>query len=258
MEIKSMTFLIAKQNISIFFLVIMLLDTIQKCLKCKKPFKSILRHLSKSQSCIATYSKEQLEDLRSASKQRKYAQTNEYRIKNYDTEKKSAENKQYYTINKSKIKESYIRNEKTLSKFFEEIKFGPIFPCVCCKRCLSFRGVILLREQFLKSIKENDIAAYIDLKTNLKIDDKFYLCHTCHRNLSKSKMPNLCFQNSLELAKVPECLQVSSLGNQLLAKHLIFLKIRPLIKTGMGKNNDRVSNSILFCLLLIVVDYVRL
>ena len=40
-------------------------------------------------------------------------------------------------------------------------------------------------------------------------------------------MPPLCFQNNLQLAKVPTCLErIGVTGNQLLAKDLVFIKLR--------------------------------
>ena len=152
---------------------------------------------------------------------------------------------EYYEQNKvvvkSRINENYA-SSKTLAKFYEEVQFGPIFPCVCCKRCLPKRGVKIFQEPFYNMLLEHKMDGNVDLSKCLMIDGNLHICHSCYSNLSKKKMPNLCFKNGLQLAPVPACLQISSLGNQLLAKHLIFLKIRPLPKTGMGKMNDRVSN----------------
>ena len=218
-----------------------------KCQICGKSFKtkSILIHIGRSQHCHQEYPNTELEKLRSAANMRKLSQIKEIKRKNYNSQKRSDENKRYYENKKTEIRakqHEYQESKKTLAKFYEECQFGPIFPCICCKRCLPKRGVKILQETFLENLKENKIEAYVDMSSNLMIDGKFHICHSCHSNLSKKKMPNLCFKNGLQLANVPDCLQISSLGNQLLAKHLIFLKIRSLPKTGMGKMNDRVSN----------------
>ena len=219
--------------------------TVINCRKCEKPFRSIRAHLAKKDSCKAFYTEDQLEELINEYKRRHQASKNHSQIKHYDKQKKSEVNQKYYKDNSSQVKqrinENYQLNEKSLSKFYEECKYGPIFPCICCKRCLSLRGVRTLKDPFLKFLQDNDIDTNIDLNNALRVNGNFHLCHTCHSNLSKKKMPNLCFMNELKLADIPECLQISSLGNQLLAKHLIFLKIRHLPKTGMEKNNDRVS-----------------
>ena len=230
------------------------------CQICSKRLKttSILRHIGHSENCRNKYPTDKLNELKTAANMRKRSQLKEIKRKNYDSQKRSDENKRYYENNKKEIRskqrdyheskkgdirsrkrENY-ENNKTLEKFHEECQFGPIFPCICCKRCLPKRGVKLIQNQFLEFLKENKIDSYIDM-TGTLIDGSFHICHSCHSNLSKKKMPNLCFKNGLQLANVPDCLQISSLGNQLLAKHLIFLKIRSLPKTGMGKMNDRVS-----------------
>ena len=248
-----------------------------KCQICKKSFKkkSILIHIGRSQHCHQEYPKTELEKLRSAANMRKLSQLKEIKRKTYNSQTRSDENKRHYENKKTEIRtkqQDYYKNhkseirpkqqdyyeankkevrakqheyqesKKTLAKFYEECQFGPIFPCICCKRCLPKRGVKIFQETFLENLKENKIESYVEMRSNLMIDGKFHICHSCHSNLSKKKMPNLCFKNGLQLANVPDCLQISSLGNQLLAKHLIFLKIRSLPKTGMGKMNDRVSN----------------
>ena len=190
---------------------------------------------------------------------RKLSKLKDIKRKNYNSEKRSEENKTYYQQNKqmvrSKQHEYYEQNKvvvksrnkdiheskKTLAKFYEEIQYGPIFPCICCKRCLPKRGVKIFQKTFYNILLDNKLDGNVDLSRCLMIDEKLHICHSCYTNLSKKKMPNLCYKNALQLAPVPVCLQISSLGNQLLAKHLIFLKIRPLPKTGMGKMNDRVS-----------------
>ena len=218
-----------------------------QCKVCKKDFKrtSILRHIGHTPRCKNKYTKEDLEKLQSAAYSRKLHQNKEMKRRNYDSQTKSEENQKYYKDNNEKVRSKRCErhaNSKTIAKFYEECQFGPIYPCICCKRCLPKRGVKIVQEKFLDYLKENKFESYIDMTGTLMIDGSFHICHSCHSNLSKKKMPNLCFKNGLQLANVPDCLQISSLGNQLLAKHLIFLKIRSLPKTGMGKMNDRVSN----------------
>ena len=58
--------------------------------------------------------------------------------------------------------------------------------------------------------------------------------------LSKKQIPKLCFKNGLQLSPIPECMKLTSLGNQLLAKYILFLKLRET-KSLFGRINDRVS-----------------
>ena len=219
-----------------------------KCKKCKRRLKpeTILRHIALKQDCKQHYSEheEELQKLKDMSKTR--AQ-NKLQIKNRSRTKedRSLENKNYYQHNRQQIVARYYNENCSKSKFFEEIQFGPIFPCVCCMRCLSLSGVKVLTDKFHSFLETCGLSSYIDLNV-IKLLDKYYICHSCHQNLSKKKMPNLCHKNRLQLAEVPKCLQISSLANQLLAKSLIFYKFRPLKKTGMAKMNDRVISRYLF------------
>ena len=69
--------------------------------------------------------------------------------------------KKYHAQNKSKVllkrKKSYLKKTEKRYKnfpfnrkcFFEEIQFGPIFPCICCNRDMFKRGVKAVTEDFL-------------------------------------------------------------------------------------------------------------
>ena len=143
------------------------------------------------------------------------------------------------------------------------------FTCVCCKRQLFKRGVRQLNkysdlESHLigSGMFKEYLAGYIDenetlkkVKKNLKfhlkvgridpalkIDGKFYLCHSCIRYFKKFEMPPLCSKNSLDYMETPECLKLTNLEKQLIAKSLVFIKVRQLPRTRMDAMNDRVIN----------------
>ena len=213
-----------------------------ECQNCKQPFRpeTILNHISKKRDCKKHYSvhvkdHQKLQDM---SKTRGHQ-----RDKSRSKENRSLQNKTYYQQNRKPILAKYHNETCSKSKFFEEIQYGPIFPCVCCMRCLSLSGVKVLTEKFQRFLEAFELDPYIDLNRR-KLLGNYYICHSCHQNLTKKKMPNLCHKNRLQLAEVPGCLQISSLANQLLAKSLIFYKFRPLRKTGMAKMNDRVINRV--------------
>ena len=216
----------------------------QSCGKQCKP-ETILKHISGKKDCKKHYSEHEKdhEKLRERSKIR---YKNKHHISHNRTRTKESrilESKTYYQENRKHVLDRNIAkyHEKcSKSRFFEEIQFGPIFPCVCCMRCLSLSGVKVLSEKFQTFLETFELDSYIDLNSR-KLLGNYYICHSCHQNLTKKKMPNLCHKNRLQLAEVPECLQISSLANQLLAKSLIFYKFRPLKKTGMAKMNDRVK-----------------
>ena len=54
------------------------------------------------------------------------------------------------------------------------------------------------------------------------------LCHNCLNKIKKKKVPNIHFSNGLELDDIPDELKISDLEQQLIAKTLIFLKVKKL------------------------------
>ena len=132
------------------------------------------------------------------------------------------------------------------ANFFKEIKHGPIYPCISCNRVLPLRSVKEFKHGTIHWIKESkgkEEKVDVDINKKLHIKGVHYICTTCKSHLDKERMPPLCFKNGLQLAEIPWCFEnIGDLGNQLLAKRLIFLKLRPLPKTGMKSMFDRVIN----------------
>ena len=54
------------------------------------------------------------------------------------------------------------------------------------------------------------------------------LCHNCLSKIKKEKVPNIHFSNGLEFDDVPEELKIADLEQQLIARTLIFLKVKKL------------------------------
>ena len=248
------------------------------CIVCKKPCKHVLKHLAKSLNCKANYPQQALDELQKNSKinskarnsQRKqetyvseveskrkretYDSVKESKRKkeNYDSVKESERKKLHYKEETHARKEGMKTfNEHMFKKFFEEIQYGPIFPCICCMKCFTLRGVRIMHSNYHQKLKDAKVTEFITLNDSLKMNDNFHLCHTCFLKLPNRKMPKLCFKNELQLAKVPKCLKITSLGNQLLAKYILFIKIRRTSKDTMDLINDRVSQEdlpIIHCL----------
>ena len=80
----------------------------------------------------------------------------------------------HYSENKDKItqkermqyaiKKASMKNcEKHREAFFNEIDWGPIFPCISCRRDLFLRGVSKLSDEFYSFLLGNELDCYIDL-----------------------------------------------------------------------------------------------
>ena len=167
----------------------------------------------------------------------------------------SKQKKQHYqdtaTKRKGKFQNYYIQKKlKTkndislkLQDFFEEIKDGPIYPCVCCCRNMFKKGVKIVKDNFKQQLEESSLISCVKLDNELMVDNIHYVCVNCHLTLSKKKkMPAICFQNGLGLSDVPDCLKLTDLENQLVAKSLIFLKIWPSPRSNYDKMVNRVVN----------------
>ena len=214
------------------------------CFVCKETFKQVLKHLGKSPICSAKYPVELLNELKIKSKDKTADKKRLKTKEGCDPSQKREKNKAHYQQKQSVLKnfmKFFNPSAANYKNFFREIQYGPIFPCICCMKCFSDRGVKIMDSRFHERLTDAQMAHYIDTSDNLKINGDFHLCHTCHLKLSKKQMPKLCFQNGLKLSNVPECMQLSSLGNQLLAKYILFLKLREHKKSGYGILNDRVS-----------------
>ena len=76
-----------------------------------------------------------------------------------------------------------------------------------------------------------------------KESKELILCHKCHTwiNSKNWRLPNIHRSNGLQLDGVPEELdQLKDLEQQLIAKVLIFLKIKKLPTSRMRANFDRI------------------
>ena len=205
-----------------------------KCAKCGREFKSLLAHLNNMKSCKDFYSADELQELRSEctkkSRIRKAETRKNYEKTSHCKQQRSIQNKKNYEHHReerlSKASKTYMAKTKSLQNFYKEIQYGPIFPCICCMRCLPMRTVSKMTDKFYQKLLENDMAKFVCKEEHLQIFDKWYLCSTCYRNLSNCDMPSQCFENGLKLATVPDCLKISDVGNQLLAKNLVFIKVR--------------------------------
>ena len=209
------------------------------CPGCQKPFKSVSKHIVRSKTCNGG-SKEQQEAI---TKNAAIKRTNKRNLKRKlerasqdGRQKRALESKKYYESHKKEIQQKYQKNKKkiaenykmvtkSLQNFFKEIQFGPVFPCISCMRCLPFRSVVKMTDKFYHKLLENHASDNLCREEHLKMHGNWYLCSTCYSHLSRGNMPSQCHKNGLKLANVPECLKISDVGNQLLAKNLVFIKV---------------------------------
>ena len=120
------------------------------------------------------------------------------------------------------------------SYFNQDIADGPKFDCFSCHRALFKKGVKFMNdEEISKLVDKLDLNFLkkigLDAHENLP---NFYLCHNCYNYIRKGKVPCIHISNGLALEDIPEELELTNLEQQLIARNLIFLKVKKLPRSG--------------------------
>ena len=76
-----------------------------------------------------------------------------------------------------------------------------------------------------------------------KFSNEFWICHNCHRELQKSKMPQTCHANGLYNSKIPKIFEdLSYIENMMIKMILPFVKVRQLWPTKMLAQYAKIAN----------------
>ena len=124
-----------------------------------------------------------------------------------------------------------------VKKFCQQIRQGPYFICAVCHRCLYKRGVRLFEHE--KNILTAEF--YCPVRS---FDEKIYICHTCHKQLSKNEMPYQTFFNKMILHPIPDGLKhLKKLEIISISKRIIFKKIAIMhVKEEFAKIKGIICN----------------
>ena len=237
-----------------------------RCKICKKFFVVLLLHLDKSDVCKIQYGK-QFDKLKTSKnnekKEYQKVYNKEYQINNrvvndkeikeqranYRSQNReliSQRNAQFYCKNQEKIKEkqryqySINKNEinerrkrkkleERIKAFKQDIIHSPNYSCFSCKRSLFKNSVKILKAADIKALLaklNKDFLKKVDLDHFQ--DDSLIFCHNCFKLIKSSKIPKIHVSNGLKLDKVPEELKLGDLEQQLIARSLLFMKVKKL------------------------------
>ena len=124
--------------------------------------------------------------------------------------------------------------EDRFALFNGDIGDGPIFVCFSCHRSLFKRGV--------KIMKDEDISKLVDKLDNktiktIGLDSEEFLsnpnlCHNCQNWIRTGRVPSIHVSNGLALDEITEEVDLTNLEQQLIARNLIFLKVKKLPRSG--------------------------
>ena len=118
--------------------------------------------------------------------------------------------------------------------FNEDIEDGPRFDCFSCHRTLFKKGVKLVTDEDISKLVnklDQDSLKIVGLDSPENLTSH-YLCHNCHNWIRKGKVPCIHVSNGLELDEITEEFNLTPLEQQLIARNLIFLKVKKLPRSG--------------------------
>jgi hypothetical protein len=137
--------------------------------------------------------------------------------------------------------------EDRIKAFRKDIIEGPNFTCFSCKRCLFKNSVRIIKSKDLPKVLESldpKILQRIGLKKNRLRKNAWQVdlivCHNCLKLIRKGNVPKIHHSNGLWLDKVPEELELKDLEQQLIARTLLFMKVKRLPTTRMKAMFDQV------------------
>ena len=180
------------------------------------------------------------------------AKLSQWRAKNKEALKKKKRQDNAKAIKESeKARQSESRSKKRkrvtcqgrVLAFKRDIIDGPNFVCFSCNRCLFKSSVRILKENDIsKLIAKVGADLFIEAGLEACINNtELIVCYGCFNSLSKNKFPSLNVNNGLKVEQVPDDLScISDLEQQLIARSLIFMKMKKLPTSRMGAVVDQV------------------
>ena len=247
-----------------------------KCKHCGGSFTLFMSHLKKKMDCQKAYGKgyermlelneqkkkDYLKDYKGQHKDARNERQREQRNKdkektnrgqreqrNKDKEKTNRDQRELRNKDREKTnrEQKFYRNKKKMNwtqmdrikAFKRQIIDGPNFTCYSCKRCLFKNQVKTLKADNVKNLK-----AKLKRKTVTQMGLQFkknelIFCHNCLKLIQKGKIPKIHYTNGLWLDEVPDELKLKDLEQQLIARSLIFMKVKKL-RFGMKAMTDMV------------------
>ena len=128
--------------------------------------------------------------------------------------------------------------------FFDKVRDGLIYSCVCCKRRKFRKSVFVFSDEL-------DIAQHLldgaigELNPRQQVRGEYFICGDCKNKLKQGKQPPMCHKNNLGLVDLEgkDELILTPLENALIARLLIFQYIVKLPKSQWAatKNNDSIK-----------------
>ena len=98
------------------------------------------------------------------------------------------------------------------------------------------------KDKLIEKVGKNFLVTRIFTMNGDFEEEQWILCHSCFTYIKGEKIPKIHVSNGLQLDDIPESLKLTELEQQLIAKDIIFMKIKKLPKSRMQAIADRVIN----------------
>ena len=183
----------------------------------------------------------------------KWASKNKEKIRESENQPERKKQKaEWESNNRQKRSEAKkaTREKRKLSKttldrikaFKNDIIHGPNYTCFSCKRQLFRNSIRILDKKGISKLVEKLNREFLK---KIGLSKRFFgsqltSCINCLKLIRSSKLPRIHVSNGLKLDKVPSELELTDLEQQLIARSLIFMKIKKLPKTRMKAVFDKV------------------
>ena len=149
--------------------------------------------------------------------------------------------RKYHCMNeqhkKFKSSSDDVNLDHCISKFQSKIKEGPYYICSVCNRLLYRKSVKWLEKKKYSSVPKT-------LFTNIaSLDNKEYICVTCHSKVVKGKIPCQAVYNDMSVDEIPaELTLLEKLEQILIAQRIVFEKIVVMPKGQQKKVSGAICN----------------
>ena len=137
-----------------------------------------------------------------------------------------------------RLKSHKTQMEILISRFHVKTKSGPTFICLSCKRLL-YKHSVRNAEKLKKS---NTVMSRKCLRGSETFLGKSWVCETCHKHISKGKVPPMSRANGCKFPKKPSWMKLNDLEWRLLAPRLVFMKIHQAPRGRQYKIEGNVVN----------------
>ena len=111
--------------------------------------------------------------------------------------------------------------QKQIETFKTQIRKGPFYICVICNRTMYHSSVQL----FFETKYKVSSGCLLNFRVH-SLDDKEYICKTCHSKLTKKKIPSQAVYNNLKMYDLPEKFSdIRKLEKIIISKRILFKKV---------------------------------